>query len=131
MALSGLVPAADAELPALTWRDSDGRVFLSPKKALSPALGKALSAVGVELSKTTGPADKRAISCWAEAITARRAAEPEAALSARLGGFFKNTLLSSGLRASGRRENPDFSVRKNAVNIEKNKFNFASASGSR
>jgi len=78
MALSGLVPAADAELPALTWRDSDGRVFLSPKKALSPALGKELSAVGVELSKTTGPADKRAISCWAEAITARRAAEPEA-----------------------------------------------------
>jgi hypothetical protein len=47
-----------------------------------------------------------------------------------LGGFLEHTLLSSGMRASRRGENPDFAVGKNAVDVEKNEFNFAGASGS-
>src|ERR1035437_1644260 len=55
--------------------------------------------------------------------------ESEAPLTARLRGLFENTLLSSRWLASGRGENPDFAVGKNAVDVEENELNFASASG--
>ena len=59
------------------------------------------------------------------------ALEPEAGLSAMLSGPFEHTLLNSrllSLRGAGK--DPDFAVGKNPVDVEKNEFNFAGASGS-
>src|SRR5258706_4695049 len=59
------------------------------------------------------------------------AVESEAALSAMLGRFLEEALLRSRWLAAGRRrENPDFAVGKNAVNVEKNEFDFAGAGSS-
>jgi len=58
------------------------------------------------------------------------AVEPGAGLSPLLRGTFDHAWLSSRLLASGRRENPDFAVGENPVDVEKDEFNFAGASGS-
>jgi phosphopantothenate synthetase len=57
--------------------------------------------------------------------------QAEASLSAMLGGFFEHAWLKARLLACGRGEDPDFAVGENAVDVEKNKFDFAGASASR
>ena len=58
------------------------------------------------------------------------AVEPEAALSTMLSGSFEHTFsehsrLCTGIGISRRWKDPNFAVGKNAVNVEKNEFNFA------
>ena len=52
--------------------------------------------------------------------------EAESALPTVWCGLFQHTLLRSG--EAGRGKNPDFAVGEDAINVEKNEFDFAGAS---